>query len=151
VVCAYVPFGDEPGSLAMLDALRTAGARVLVPVIGPAGEPLRWAAYRGASSLSPGRFGIPTPTDAPEPTEAMTAAGMVLVPALAVDRTGVRLGRGAGHYDRTLPHAGSDARLVAVVRDDELVERLPAEPHDVRLGWALTPGHGLVRLGERRE
>ena len=69
------------------------------------------------------------------------------MPALAVDRAGVRLGRGAGFYDRSLPLADPAARLVAVVRDDELVDRLPAEPHDVRMTHALTPGRGFVALG----
>jgi 5-formyltetrahydrofolate cyclo-ligase len=59
----------------------------------------------------------------------------------------VRLGRGAGFYDRSLPLAARTARLVAVVRDDELVDRLPAEPHDVRMTYALTPNGGLVALG----
>jgi 5-formyltetrahydrofolate cyclo-ligase len=74
-------------------------------------------------------------------------AAVVFVPALAVDRTGVRLGRGAGFYDRTLSLAHSSARLVAVVRDDELVGEIPAEPHDVPMTHALTPGRGLIRLG----
>ena len=72
---------------------------------------------------------------------------VVLVPALAVDRIGVRLGRGAGFYDRSVPLAAPGARLVAVVRDDELVEQLPAEPHDVRMTHALTPSGGLTALG----
>jgi 5-formyltetrahydrofolate cyclo-ligase len=70
-----------------------------------------------------------------------------LVPALAVDRSGARLGRGAGFYDRTLPLADADAWLVAVVRDDEVVDHLPSEPHDVRMTHALTPQKGLVALG----
>ena len=74
-------------------------------------------------------------------------AAVVFVPALAVDRAGTRLGRGAGFYDRTLPLAGPAARLVAVVRDDELVDELPAEPHDVPMTHALTPRGGLVELG----
>ena len=79
--------------------------------------------------------------------DTIAAATVVLVPALAVDRAGVRLGRGAGFYDRSLPLAAPTARLVAVVRDDELVDRLPAEPHDVRMTHALTPNGGLVALG----
>ena len=77
------------------------------------------------------------------------AAGalVVLVPALAVDRRGVRLGRGAGFYDRSLTLARPDTPLIAVVRDDELLDRLPAEPHDVRMTHALTPQKGLVDLG----
>jgi 5-formyltetrahydrofolate cyclo-ligase len=72
---------------------------------------------------------------------------VVLVPALAVDHAGVRLGRGAGFYDRTLPLTHPSARLVAVVRDDELVDEIPAEAHDVPMTHALTPRRGLVQLG----
>ena len=61
-------------------------------------------------------------------------AELILVPALAVDRRGVRLGRGAGYYDRTLLAADPAARLVVVVRDEEVVERLPEEAHDVLSG-----------------
>jgi 5-formyltetrahydrofolate cyclo-ligase len=74
-------------------------------------------------------------------------AAVVFVPALAVDRAGVRLGRGAGFYDRTLPLARSSALLVAMVRDDELVDEIPAEPHDIPMTHALTPRQGLVALG----
>jgi 5-formyltetrahydrofolate cyclo-ligase len=81
------------------------------------------------------------------PAEAVADATIVFVPALAVDGAGVRLGRGAGFYDRSLPLADPAARLVAVVRDDELVDRIPAERHDVRMTHALTPRQGLVALG----
>lgn len=146
-VAAYVPVGGEPGSTAMLDALRAGGARVLLPVTGPPG-PLDWAEYTGAGSLRRARYGLLEPDGPRMSTAAIESARVILVPALAVDLEGVRLGRGAGYYDRTLPAAHPDARLVAVVRDDELVPRLPEEPHDRRMGWALTPG-GLRRLGGR--
>ncbi|WP_223885033.1 5-formyltetrahydrofolate cyclo-ligase [Nocardia colli] len=146
-VCAYVPVRGEPGSTQLLDALRTAGARVLVPVTGPPG-PLDWAEYTGRDSLRRARFGLLEPVGESLPSTAIAWAELILVPALAVDRRGVRLGRGAGYYDRTLSAARPDARLVAVVGDAELVDRLPEEPHDARMGWALTPGGGLQRLGE---
>jgi 5-formyltetrahydrofolate cyclo-ligase len=145
-VCAYVPVRGEPGSTAMLDALRTGGARVLLPVTGPPG-PLSWAEYTGTDGLRPAGFGLLEPTGEVLAAPEVSRAGLILVPALAVDRRGVRLGRGAGYYDRTLAAARPDARLVAVVRDDELVDRLPEEPHDLRMGWALTPHGGLRRLG----
>ncbi len=144
-VAAYVPVGDEPGSTAMLDALRAGGVRVLLPVTGPPG-PLEWAEYLGPDSLRPARWGLLEPTGARMPSAAIESAAIVLVPALAVDLRGVRLGRGAGYYDRTLPAARPDARLIAVVRDEELVDRLPEEPHDRRMGWALTAGGGLRHL-----
>ncbi|NLG54243.1 MAG: 5-formyltetrahydrofolate cyclo-ligase [Rhodococcus sp.] len=144
-ICAYVPLASEPCTLDFLDALRARGARVLVPVTGDPG-PLSWAEYGGRDSLMPGPFGIDLPTgDVLEPSE-IRSAGIVFVPALAVDRRGVRLGRGAGYYDRTLTLAAPDAPLIAVVRDDELVSELPEDPHDVRMNYALTPNRGLIAL-----
>ncbi|MBF6081935.1 5-formyltetrahydrofolate cyclo-ligase [Nocardia cyriacigeorgica] len=144
-VCAYVPVRGEPGALTMLDALRSAGARVLLPVTGPPG-PLDWAEYTGADSLRRARYGLLEPGGPALGVAAVARASVILVPALAVDLRGVRLGRGAGYYDRTLAAADPAARLVAVVRDAELVERLPEEPHDLRMGWALTPRGGLREL-----
>jgi 5-formyltetrahydrofolate cyclo-ligase len=71
----------------------------------------------------------------------------VLVPALAVDWHGIRLGRGGGHYDRTLPLATPGTPLVAIVRDDEVLASVPVQPHDVPVTAALTPGRGLFPLG----
>ncbi|MGW4367880.1 5-formyltetrahydrofolate cyclo-ligase [Nocardia takedensis] len=146
-VCAYVPVRGEPGSTELLDRLRAAGARVLLPVTAALG-PLDWAEYTGADGLREARWGLREPDGPRLGAAAVGSAELILVPALAVDRRGVRLGRGAGYYDRTLGAARADARLVAVVRDDELLDRLPEEPHDIRMGWALTPG-GAHRLGDR--
>ena len=65
-----------------------------------------------------------------------------------LDRHGVRLGRGGGYYDRSLPLCRPDTRLVAVVRDAEVVDELPQEPHDVRVTHALTPRRGLIALAD---
>ncbi|GLY64205.1 5-formyltetrahydrofolate cyclo-ligase [Amycolatopsis taiwanensis] len=146
-VCCYVPFGTEPGSVALVDMLRNTGARVLLPVIPPRPDALDWAEYTGTAALVPGRLrGVLEPSGPRLGVSAVRSAGLVLLPALAVDHLGVRLGRGAGYYDRTLAHVAPDTALVAIVRDDELVERLPAEPHDIRMTGALTPSRGLVRL-----
>lgn len=146
IVCAYVPIGVEPGSLALLDAQVAAGRRVLLPVVGAAG-PLDWADYRGPDGLRGGPFRLREPDGARLGPEAIGWADALFVPALAVDRRGVRLGRGAGHYDRSLPRAAPEAPLVAVIRDEEVVDELPAEPHDVRMTAVLTPrgGHRWLR------
>jgi 5-formyltetrahydrofolate cyclo-ligase len=148
-VCAYVPIGSEPGSIDMLDALLQQGTRVLLPVarVTPDGtpRPLLWGEY-APGKLVAARMGLLEPAEPWLPESALTEASLVLVPALAVDRRGVRLGRGAGYYDRSLGLRDPAARLVAVVRDDELVDELPHEPHDVRMTHALTPAHGLVTL-----
>lgn len=146
IVAAYVPVGSEPGSLDLLDALHRRGVRVLLPVTAGRGQPLRWGDYR-PGGLVDAAFGLREPGGPHLAATEIACASLVLVPALAVDRTGVRLGRGAGFYDRSLPLADAAARLVAVVRDDEIVDRLPAEPHDVPMTDAVTPGAGLVPLG----
>ncbi|WP_280425418.1 5-formyltetrahydrofolate cyclo-ligase [Nocardia carnea] len=144
-VCAYVPVRGEPGSPAIAEALRAAGSRVLLPVTREPG-PLYWGEYTGAEALRPARYGLLEPEGPVLSPEAVAAAELVLIPALAVDRRGVRLGQGAGYYDRTLGLADPAARLMVVVRDDELVEHLPEEPHDIRIPWALSPAAGPTPL-----
>jgi 5-formyltetrahydrofolate cyclo-ligase len=149
MVCAYWPVGSEPGSPELLDCLRHRGYRVLLPVVGaPSGtpEPLDWAEYTGAGSLRTSPLGLLEPAGPRLGCTTIAAAILVLVPALAVDRRGVRLGRGGGHYDRSLPLAIPGTPLVAVVRDDEVRDALPMQPHDVRVTAALTPGQGLIQL-----
>ncbi|MFW0795644.1 5-formyltetrahydrofolate cyclo-ligase [Gordonia sp. CPCC 205515] len=145
-VAAYVPIRTEPGSAALLDALLDRGVTVLLPVV-PDGEPaaLDWVRYDGASSLAIARFGLLEPIGDRLGADAVEAASVIFVPAYAVDKTGNRLGRGAGYYDRTLQRVS--AELVAVVNDDEVVTALPADPHDVRVGWVLTPDAGFRQLG----
>lgn len=148
-VCAYVPVGTEPGSVEMLDTLLRRSGRVLLPVARTAPDgtplPLRWGEYR-PGALTRGRWGLVEPPEPWLPASALAEAEVVLVPALAVDRSGVRLGRGQGFYDRSLVSHNGQARLIAVVRDDELLDVLPAEPHDVRMTHALTPQRGVISL-----
>jgi 5-formyltetrahydrofolate cyclo-ligase len=148
-VCAYWPVGGEPNSPELLDNLVRRGCQVLLPLVGPptvAAGPLDWAEYTGARSLRAGPLGLREPTGPRLGCGAIATAVLVLVPALAVDRHGVRLGRGGGYYDRTLPLASTGTPLVAIVRDDEVLASLPAQPHDVPVTAVLTPGRGLLPL-----
>nr|WP_163760470.1 5-formyltetrahydrofolate cyclo-ligase [Mycobacterium botniense] len=149
-VCAYVPVNAEPGSIDMLDVLRHRAGRVLLPVARTTDDDiplaLRWGEYR-PGRLVTARFGLLEPPEPWLPPSALAQAVLVLVPALAVDRRGVRLGRGRGFYDRSLVYRNPNARLVAVIRDQELVDELPFEPHDVLMTHALTPRRGLLTLG----
>ena len=150
-VCAYMPVGSEPGSADLADRLRVLCARLLLPVArtDAAGEPLplSWGEYI-PGALTAGRFGLLEPAEPWLPPSALAEASIVLIPALAVDRRGVRLGRGGGFYDRSLAQCRPDGRLVAVVRDSELIDQVPSDPHDVRVTHALTPQHGLIALSD---
>jgi 5-formyltetrahydrofolate cyclo-ligase len=140
-VAAYVPVGREPGSIALLDGLRDAGTEVLLPVVGSDG--LGWGRYAGAAGLVAGRLGTREPTG---PRLGLDRVDAVLVPALAVDRRGVRLGRGGGYYDRALAAVPAGTALVALLHDGELVPRLPADPWDRSVTAAVSPGTGWTEL-----
>ncbi|SPM35245.1 5-formyltetrahydrofolate cyclo-ligase [Mycobacterium rhizamassiliense] len=148
-VCAYVPVGTEPGSIELLDVLLRRAGRVLLPVARTTSDDtpmrLRWGQYRPGELVS-GRWGLLEP---PEPwlsESTLAEADLVVVPALAVDRRGVRLGRGRGFYDRSLDGRNPSARLVAVVRDEEFFDELPADPHDVPMTHAVTPRRGMIAV-----
>ena len=116
----------------------------LLPVLLPDGD-LDWAVHDG--HLTGSSRGMLQPGGPRLGVDAISRCDVVLVPALLVDRRGVRLGRGGGSYDRALARARG--LTIALVHDDELVEELPREPHDVQVAAVATPGGGVVRLGER--
>lgn len=141
-VAGYLPLPSEPLAADLLDELVARGTRVLVP-IAATDQPLNWADYPTATEL--GAFGIRTPIAPALGPGAVAEVEVVLVPAFGVDRRGIRLGRGGGHYDRTLESAPK-ARLIAVLFDGELVEALPADPHDVPVHAVVMPSSGLIEL-----
>jgi 5-formyltetrahydrofolate cyclo-ligase len=120
-VAAYASFGTEPDTSHLVEA------GWLLPVLH-ADNDLGWSAHPSSADLG---------------VDAIAKAEVVLVPALAVDRRGVRLGRGGGSYDRALRRA--TGLVVALLHEGELVDALPSEPHDVRVDAVLLPS-GLVRL-----
>ncbi|MCK0439719.1 5-formyltetrahydrofolate cyclo-ligase [Gordonia alkaliphila] len=142
-VAAYVPTRREPGGTAMLDALVDRGLRVLLPIV-PEGDPqrLQWGVYRDEQTLTEGRWNLLEPQGLRLDPDTLVEAKLILVPAVAVDRRGVRLGRGAGYYDRTL--VGMPGQIVVVVHDTEVVDgELPEDRYDVRGQWILTPSGGF--------
>ena len=141
---AYVPEETEPGHGRIPAAFTQLGARVLLPVVPPSGSELAWAVDTGR--LTPGRHGLLEPMGPRLGPTAIGTADVVVLPALGVDRRGVRLGRGGGYYDRALLHVRPDAVLVAVVFDDEFVDELPDEPHDRRVTAVVTPSSGWQAL-----
>ncbi|HZB32771.1 MAG TPA: 5-formyltetrahydrofolate cyclo-ligase [Streptosporangiaceae bacterium] len=149
-VAAYVSIGTEPETRRLVFALWKRGAYVLLPKLLPGGD-LDWATYEGPDSLTPGRFGLLEPTAPARGVDAVQAADVVIVPALAVDRTGVRLGRGGGSYDRVLAKLGAGILSVAMVYDSEVLDTLPHEPHDQRVRAVATPAGGVVRFPRAAE
>lgn len=139
-VACYVSMGAEPDTSLLLDALREAGRRVLLPVLGP-GLARSWAEYRGRDDLqvqAPGR--PPEPAGAVFDADELAAAEAVLVPALAVDPAGTRLGQGGGWYDRALLSARHATPVFAMLHEAELLSdvQLPRAEHDVAVHAVIT-------------
>lgn len=143
-VAAFAGVGNEPPTRELLDRLRAGGVALLLPIVE---EPeLRWAPYEGWDALRPGPFGLVQPDASLAVPDALATVDVVLAPALAVDRQGNRLGWGKGHFDRALARI-EPRRVIAVVYDDEVLDEVPAEPHDRRVGAVLTPS-GLQRTDD---
>lgn len=147
-VAAYVSVGHEPCTRLLLEHLEESGTAVLLPVLGPHLSRC-WGYFRGIADLaerSPGR--PPEPSGQVLPATAVADAEAVIVPALAVDRSGRRLGQGGGWYDRVLPLRRPEAPVFAVVHDDELVTGpLPTQAHDARVDAVITPDEWFLLEG----
>lgn len=138
-VAAYVSVGTEPPTDVLLDRLRRHGVAVLLPVLLPDLD-LTWAEYVGPEALEHGPRGMRQPGGPRLSPSAVSACDVVLCPGLAVDRTGLRLGRGGGSYDRALARLGPDAwSCVLLFADEVMDDDLPGDPHDQRVRAAATP------------
>jgi 5-formyltetrahydrofolate cyclo-ligase len=148
-VAAYYSVGTEPDTRGLVYALWKRGTYVLLPLLRPDGD-LDWASYEGPDSLVAGPRGLREPAEPPRGVDAVARADVVLAPALAVDWAGRRLGRGGGSFDRALARVGPLIPVIALLYDDELLGRVPAEPHDVPVRSAVRPGHGVTWLEAER-
>ena len=144
-IAAYVSVGTEPDTRGLIFALWKRGSYVLLPVLQPDGD-LDWASYEGPESLGAGPRGLLEPTEPRRGVTAITSADLVIVPAVAVDRAGRRLGRGGGSYDRVLARVGPAIQTVALLYQGELVSKVPAGPHDQPVRTAVIAGQGISRL-----
>jgi 5-formyltetrahydrofolate cyclo-ligase len=142
---AYCSVGTEPDTRGLIYALWKRGTYVLLPLLLPGGD-LDWASYEGPDSLAPGPRGLLEPGEPPRGVGAVASADLVIVPALAVDRRGYRLGRGGGSYDRALVRVGAPVPTVALLYDGELLDKVPAGPHDLPVRLAARPREGITRL-----
>jgi 5-formyltetrahydrofolate cyclo-ligase len=144
-VAAYYSVGTEPDTHGLVFALWKRGSYVVLPVLLPDGD-LDWASYEGPDSLAPGPRGLLQPVEPVRGPGTVARADVVLVPALAVDVSGKRLGRGAGCYDRALARVGGQVPTIGLIYDLELVPSLPAEPHDRVVRAVARPSHGVTWL-----
>lgn len=139
VVAGYLARSDEPSVDAVLSELIGAGSTVLLPRVDR--DLLRWVPVTDLAQVQVGAYGIREPIAGVDADVA--TVDVVLLPALAVDHRGIRLGQGGGYYDRALAGIprwvdGGPCRI-AVINDAEFIDEVPTEPHDVVVDAVLTP------------
>lgn len=143
VIACYLSRAPEPGTLVLVDALRSRGHRILAPVLGRragAGtpRPVAWAWYEGPTRTAPGLWGIPEPMGTALGAAALHGADLVIASALAAGRDGTRLGTGGGWFDRALTELPARVPVWVLLNDDELFGTLPQEIHDHRVDVLIT-------------
>jgi 5-formyltetrahydrofolate cyclo-ligase len=136
-VAAYVSVATEPGTGPLLDALRAAGKRVILPLLQP-DDDLDWAVYDDPTDLRAARRGLLEPSGRALGPDAVATADAVLVPGLAVGADGIRLGRGGGSYDRALARVPVGTFTCVLLNSEELLDHVPADAHDRRVTAAAT-------------
>jgi 5-formyltetrahydrofolate cyclo-ligase len=148
LICTYVNFREEVETLELVESLLGEGRRVAVPVHLPGPpRPLVFAEIRALAELAPNHFGIPQPPDEAARYLPTAAIPLFLVPGLAFDPAGRRLGYGLGFYDRAFAAADPAALKIGLAFDLQVVERVPADPHDVLMDVVVTEDRVIPAAG----
>jgi 5-formyltetrahydrofolate cyclo-ligase len=132
-IACYLAYGDEPDTELFIDWAIENEIEVLLPVSNADGT-LNWVRFEGETEI--GIFGFAEPVGQ---SADLAGADIIIIPALAVDAQGQRLGKGKGYYDRALAALEVIAPVIAVVFEDELIETVPTEDHDHPVDAAATP------------
>jgi 5-formyltetrahydrofolate cyclo-ligase len=131
----YAALGAEVGTAALHEALRARGVVVAYPVVAPHAAPMRFARVDVAATLVRGPYGVPAPRDG-SPEVRPEELDAVVVPLVAFDEACQRIGRGRGHYDRTLP--ALSCVTIGLAYEAQRVGAVAADPWDVRLDAIVT-------------
>lgn len=142
-LAAFLPLPTEPPIQPALVAAAQAGWQLLLPRISGSGQ-LAWVAWEPSQPLASGPLGLAEPAGPDLGSQAFHQAQLQLVPALALDRQGRRLGQGGGYYDRLLAQPSQGQKL-GVVFAQEILPTLPLDPWDAQLPAALTQ-EGICRF-----
>jgi 5-formyltetrahydrofolate cyclo-ligase len=142
VVSGFAPLADEFRVWPLLRRLAAEGFRLALPVMQGKGKPLLFRAWSPGDAMDSGVWGIAEP----KADKPALEPDILLVPLLAFDRRGCRLGYGGGFYDRTLEALRTRKAVVAVglAHDEQEVDAVPHLDYDQRLDWVLTPS-GPIR------
>ncbi len=142
-ISCFLSAMTEPGTREFVAAAVQRGIRVLLPVTRADGL-LDWAVADDSDETSEGLFGLPEPTGEVLGPIAVNDVDLMIIPAAAVDSTGMRLGWGRGYFDKTIGSMEKCPPVYAVIYDSEVLESLPREVHDQPVTGIVTPTRTLT-------
>lgn len=137
-ISCFLSTSTEPDTRAFVDAAVERGIRVLLPITREDGL-LDWAVATPGSDIAEGLFGLPEPTGEVLGPIAVNDVDLMIIPAAAVDGSGMRLGWGRGYFDKTIGSMEGCPPVYAVVFDTEIIDEVPREVHDQPVTGAVTP------------
>jgi len=145
VVMLFLPMPDEPDTMPIVRAALDAGKTVLLPkVIPETGEMIACPVTDPSADTTPGTYGILEPVS--DAAAEVSRIDFCLVPARAFDRTGARLGRGAGYYDRFMASPHFRALRCGIAFASQVLDSIPCEPHDLPVQVIVT-SEEVIRVG----
>ena len=144
-VAVYYSVGTEPDTKKLVFGLWKRGTYVLLPLLRPDGD-LDWASYEGPDSLVPGPKGLLEPGETPRGVDAVARADAVLVRPWPSTGRAIGWAAAAANFDRALARVGPLIPLIALLYDDELVDRLPTASHDVPVRAVVRPTSGITAV-----
>jgi 5-formyltetrahydrofolate cyclo-ligase len=140
-VSGFAAIRDEINPGELMQWLHAEGFKLALPVMVGKGKPLVMRAWTPGDAMAAAAWGIAEPLD----DKPVVEPDVVLVPLLAFDATGYRLGYGGGYYDRTLAGLRAKKPVVAIgiAYDEQRVDAVPHDGYDQPLDWILTPSGPL--------
>ena len=137
-VLMYVSFRTEVDTIKQLEAILCLGKRLIVPLVDSKQKTLTLYEIKDTSELEPGYMGILEPNVSEDRKVELKEIDIVVIPGTGFDPKGNRLGYGGGYYDRLLADTGKNIPKVALAFEEQIVEDIPAEPHDMKMDIIVT-------------
>ena len=148
-ISCFLSTTNEPGTRDFVTRAVRRGIRVLLPITRADGL-LDWAVATDDDEIAEGLFGLPEPTGEVLGPIAVNDVDLMIIPAAAVDRTGMRMGWGRGYFDKTIGSMEKCPPVYAVIYDSEILDSLPREVHDQPVTGIVTPSQTLILSHPRR-
>lgn len=141
-ISCFLSTTTEPGTRDFVARAVRRGIRVLLPITRADGL-LDWAVATDDREIAEGLHGLPEPTGEVLSPMAVNDVDLMIIPAAAVDRTGMRMGWGRGYFDKTIGSMQKCPPVYAVIYDSEVLDSLPREVHDQPVTGVVTPTQTL--------